>query len=64
MEKTNKCVVRFACVGNLNTCIFANRDFTGKYKDYYSGYCSNKQAQIKALQDECFEVKDENNIRH
>lgn len=61
MEKTNKCLVRFVCVGYPSTC--ENHTSIGimgimvKSCVYnIDGNCTNKQAQIKALQDEGFEV--------
>ena len=66
MEKTNKCLVQFACVGSKATCKYAEPyppeyavvgDHLRKFcKCYYGGNCTNKKAQIQALQDEGFEV--------
>ena len=57
MEKTNKCGVQFPCYGSIQTCEFCKTDWKTKCESYVEGNCTNRQAQIKALQDEGFEVK-------
>ena len=54
MEKTNKCLVQFVCVGNSLTCDYS---YNSPCKYFVEGSCTNKQAQLKALEDEGFKCE-------
>ena len=57
----NKCKVRFVCVLATSPCEFQEKKNRDWVCDYYDKGCSctNKEAQIKSLQDEGFEIKED-----
>ena len=59
----NKCNVQFVCNGYCDTCELAKKvdvkDYPYNFCAYEAnGYCTNKEAQIKSLIDEGFEICD------
>jgi hypothetical protein len=52
------CKVRFACNG-IYQCEFRDSTISPDCRYLVEGYCTNKEAQIKSLQDEGFEILDE-----
>ena len=66
----NKSYVRFLCYGNRKTCDYGKTSDINEYpKCAYQneGYCTCKEAQIQALQDEGFNIidkeKEKKNVR-
>lgn len=67
MEKTNRCCVAFLCWGNIVNCELSEPStpeqgmlFNNVCRYWSFGNCTNKQAQIRALDDEGFEMEKTN----